>query len=291
MLRADSHFRYGGQAQHDYDNLDPRYAADPVNLTSIIDSLEYSNQYGHKLSVINAALELAQSPGLQLNEQLDSALYARDHIDELGDRSDYILYYAHELAPMFCNYPIFETGWNNDATEEAKYWMAKYLGDIQPALANHAGKENFNEKGQTLELAAILMLGHSGLDGLRAVPSFQRQDRNNVPIDGRKYTWDVTVLSDGSTLDAGEYRLQIKADNTGSEWRRYHPDIVRIAGSQTMGLPRGDTEYLSAVTEDLCDPAYRYKAGTVLGDMTDAVLYRMIEKGPVPAEREQGLAL
>lgn len=88
-------------------------------------------------------------------------------------------------------------------------------------------------KGVLMEQNLINLL-HNPDAGTLATPSFYRQDYHHA-VGGLKYSWDVTVESNGETIPRGQYRVQAKYAMTDSDVAAYHPDIVLVSGRHHLG--------------------------------------------------------
>ncbi|MDB5170134.1 MAG: hypothetical protein JWN82_530, partial [Candidatus Saccharibacteria bacterium] len=87
--------------------------------------------------------------------------------------------------------------------------------------------------------------------GLRAKPSYARQESRGQKIDGMNYNWDLTIYSDGTMIDEGEYRAQIKSIRN-AHWRS-HPDICRLNTRTLFGVGPSEPELFVDFAEQIVD--------------------------------------
>ncbi|MDB5169605.1 MAG: hypothetical protein JWN82_1 [Candidatus Saccharibacteria bacterium] len=183
---------------------------------------------------------------------------------------------------MEAHLPILKYGWTDTAREVTKRGITKLiLWDAQKAESCGSGTrgERGNMKGESLELLTDLLLGYTGLDGISAMTSSARQDGYPNLIEGKAYRWDVTAVSNGATIPAGEYRIQVKSDDSSMDG--YHPEIARVNGPSTLGVY---AQEWGAIT-DLCMQAASTSIGGVAsGDIVhvqERLLERLTLAGPV----------
>lgn len=294
-------------AQNNYSALDPRYDADTDELASIAVSLEDSERPGRLCIATNAYLEHSARLSHDPEARLASAIAAEDILR--GPLSTPDTPGTFNSKTIGAHLPIFAYGWNDESRSMTKQHISDIVQSWIGRLAHDSESQVNTEKGSILELVTTLMLGHIGLEGIRARPSFLRQDSNCHLLEGRHYRWDVTAFSDGTLIEEGEYRLQVKSNDNEPFWPedprkrrgpvktklfgdhgrnvpynglgKYHWEIVPVTSMEIFHIPTGNNRLLAELAEELCG-GYTYSYRSVIGDMADRLLDKLCDTGPIP---------
>lgn len=138
-----------------------------------------------------------------------------------------------------------------------------------------------NMQGLVQEEAVIALIENIGKAGLVAYTSLPRQDGNKIRIDGKKYSWDVTVESDGSLVPFGRYFVQCKSAPVLRKHFEYHPDIAVVPAYAPTLFSRflDPTNNYAAIQATLSDPAANGH-GAEMRRMQDLILGALDVTGP-----------
>jgi hypothetical protein len=269
------------EAQSYYYHLDPSSYAHVNDLYDLADEFEDLGAVSGANGNLNANihLEISLHPDVLANEQVDHALWAEELLTAKDTGGEYLIN-GDEALPYRLHLPFFKHGWTDDARQEVH---ANLSGALANAADNyiHATSENWSAaKGFACESAVALLIGHTGVKGLMAYPSFERQNRNHVRIDGWPYRWDVTAYSDGTTLEQGEYPIQVKS---GPSWKggQYHPDIIKISMLDHMSIETNRPRRLASLCNQLILFNYVNKFSPNLSLKRNEVLDILTSKGPI----------
>lgn len=121
-------------------------------------------------------------------------------------------------------------------------------------MESHGDQRNL--QGLVQEEAVIALVENIGKPGLVAYTSLPRQDSNKIRVDRKKYSWDVTVESDGSVIPFGRYFVQCKSAPVLRKHFEYHPDIAVVPAYAPTLFSRflDPTNNYAAIQATLSDP-------------------------------------
>jgi hypothetical protein len=235
-----------------YYDLDPSRYAHVNDLYDLADELEATSAVRGADGNLNANihLEISLHPDVLPNEQIDHAFWA-DELLSAKDSDGQYLVGVEEASAYRIHMPFFKYGWTDDAKKEVRANLDNVLTEAATIYTvNQDGGNGGIAKGFACESAITLMVGHTGLQGLMAYPSFERQNRNHVRVDDKSYRWDVSVFSDGTTLEQGEYPIQVKSSQHGRR-NDYHPNIIGISIANHLSIPVHRPHMLASLCERL----------------------------------------
>lgn len=200
--------------------LDPSVHADQTELRTMFNRVRYRTSPRQVSHAATLALELAQHPTVSRRSRRIYAGEAEWRYEaRQPDGSHTVRGFHAEMTRA--HLPFLSP--NPDADRRGSVigrskdlmttWRKRYWSGEGAASHRHVGRAY--ELGTCLLTNAL----HSSL---LAFPALRRQDINRHPVDGKPYSWDVSVESDGTVIKEGQYRVQVKSSGNPTQ---YHPDI------------------------------------------------------------------
>jgi hypothetical protein len=222
-----------------YRKLNPKDGVHPYVLMGMLNRLEGNPGRQAMGLAASLALELARHPRVPPEDRYDYSLDARSRFTARSKAGEYILQGNHAQMTR-AHLPLFLPDNLTDARSTAIGNAGELMKEWRGRYWSADGVISRGETGYAYELG-ICLLGNAMEPSILAYPSLLRQDINAHPIAGKAYKWDVTVESDGTVINEGQYRVQVKSStNAGRE--AYHPDIHVLRVGDL--LPQREDVYL-----------------------------------------------
>ena len=221
-----------------YFNLPPHQDIPIETFNDLLSGLTEASPEAQSVKA-NIHLEVASTHAITQNRKSTRSVKAWDFLKQTLDSSP-------KNTPLHASAEVTKACFPAYLDKSSEVGREKIAQNLATLIRNdtnlvYAGVLPNTLLGRRQELLAILLLGHAGLKGIIARPSFARQESSTTLVDGKKHNWDVTAISDGSVIAEGHYCLQVKSYNR-KKFNQYHPSIVRVS-NRNLGIwsavPRG----------------------------------------------------
>jgi hypothetical protein len=262
---------------HYYTGLDPRTHPSSDTLLSIYREIQtISTGSPAKRLLAALALELAQTPTYDagIRDQFRADVFSR----YLATRGGLFKLSGTAMDLIRAHLPFLrdnEAGATNrpEVLERSTRLMGLCL-DRQ----FHRTEVDLRDLHKAHQLGASMLL--NTVDGVAAHTSLARHKTNSLRLDNKKYSWNISAESDGTTLPRGTYRLQIKTpwqDNPCKD-ADYHPDLHAIDTTDLYG-DKLDVYRLANPIDSMA-----YDDLKVIDAARDQLLHKLDQKPPATEE-------
>lgn len=239
-----------------YLHLDPRVSDQTTaqTLSSVVPTLtDTSRKLPHHLLAASAALELAELKGADTDEGGRLLDRARDRLrlitwatEDSKDRLAYVdeAVRADWLGVVLGKFEDPETkrAERQTPTDRHASILEELIGYYQdvPDLSIRRMRPIM---GLAMEQTLLCLLDDPVMEdqGIYVAPSYVRQAYARTHVDDLAYRWNLTVYSNGKTIDRGSHRIQaMLGGGHGVVHNTYHPEIAVVNAAVDLG----DNPYL-----------------------------------------------
>ncbi|HSH18030.1 MAG TPA: hypothetical protein VK978_01465 [Candidatus Saccharimonadales bacterium] len=259
------------EASAAYYRLDPATFAPKDTLLEMHDRAKSAG--GPVAARLAAALvlELSRHPEVYPEDRYDYVREAQRRYEYRKPSGEYRLQHFNDDM-VRAHMPLFVNDNTAAARSAAVHDTADLLRDRRRQWAVKDPTVRHGDLGYDYEIGACL-LTNALQPSLVAYPSLPRQDNNLREVDGHKYRWDVTIESNGSVIEKGQYRVQVKSSLNESN-DNYHADIHILRLGRILPQ-RSDIHLLPELLEGE-DACY----GQILNGASSYILDQLAKKPP-----------
>lgn len=261
-----------------YSSLDPSQWAPTALLKEIVEVVGVNPEPYRQLIAGACALEWSTHPDLYKRQRKPIARQANQHLLATSSsarhdpRADRLLATAKLMQQGL--HPSTRAAYARSSMDH----FAQALDRLRQSTSPEQRSDRRGLVHEDVVIAVIESLGHSGLVAYTSLP---RQDETTVKVDGRKFSWDLTVESDGKVIPEGRYFSQCKSLVTGADLAIYHHDIVLTSSTRPLADVPGkvlDQTY-EAIFCELTESSSSERS-TELSRAQDLILTALTMHGP-----------